>query len=169
MVSSIAAAGLYKGTWREDMFDEAEDARHPPLLPHQARVRADRARGVPTARGASTGPGSSSATRETGEMDKVDGPYYFFKLLQRARNVLPRGCRCVGVEGGEINIVPVDYVADGDGPHRPPARARRPGLPPHRPEPQSAGEVINIFAQAADAPQAALRLDSRMHRPRPPR
>ena len=24
MVSSIAAAGLYKGTWREDMFDEAE-------------------------------------------------------------------------------------------------------------------------------------------------
>ena len=25
MVSSIAAAGLYKGTWREDMFDEAEN------------------------------------------------------------------------------------------------------------------------------------------------
>src|SRR5205085_9677019 len=24
MVSSIAAAGLYKGTWREDMFEEAE-------------------------------------------------------------------------------------------------------------------------------------------------
>src|SRR5688500_3914531 len=24
-VSSIAAAGLYKGTWREDMFEEAED------------------------------------------------------------------------------------------------------------------------------------------------
>src|ERR1700746_989137 len=24
-VSSIAAAGLYKGTWTEDMFDEAED------------------------------------------------------------------------------------------------------------------------------------------------
>src|SRR5215210_6064063 len=25
MVSSIAAAGLYRGTWREDMFDEAQD------------------------------------------------------------------------------------------------------------------------------------------------
>ena len=25
MVSSIAAAGLYKGTWREDMFEEAEN------------------------------------------------------------------------------------------------------------------------------------------------
>ncbi len=29
-VSSIAAAGLFKGTWREDFFDEAEDLdKHP--------------------------------------------------------------------------------------------------------------------------------------------
>ncbi|MCB1642764.1 MAG: SDR family oxidoreductase, partial [Xanthomonadales bacterium] len=28
-VSSIAAAGLYKGTFREDMFDEAEGLEHP--------------------------------------------------------------------------------------------------------------------------------------------
>ena len=62
MVSSIAAAGLYKGTWREDMFDEAAGRRQPPVLPDQARVRgrscATSARGP----GASIGPGSSSAT-----------------------------------------------------------------------------------------------------------
>jgi hypothetical protein len=28
-VSSIAAAGLYDGVFREDMFDEAEDLDHP--------------------------------------------------------------------------------------------------------------------------------------------
>ena len=25
----------------------------------------------------------------TGEMDKIDGPYYFFKLIQRLRQLLP--------------------------------------------------------------------------------
>jgi thioester reductase-like protein len=32
MVSSIAAAGLYKGTWREDMFDEAQDVDNHPYF-----------------------------------------------------------------------------------------------------------------------------------------
>ena len=43
----------------------------------------------PRCRGASTGPGSWSAHSETGEMDKIDGPYYFFKLIQRLRNAVP--------------------------------------------------------------------------------
>ncbi len=32
MVSSIAAAGLYKGTWREDMFEEATDVDNHPYF-----------------------------------------------------------------------------------------------------------------------------------------
>ena len=32
MVSSIAAAGLYKGTWREDMFDEAQEVDNHPYF-----------------------------------------------------------------------------------------------------------------------------------------
>ena len=32
MVSSIAAAGLYKGTWREDMFEEAQDVDNHPYF-----------------------------------------------------------------------------------------------------------------------------------------
>ena len=57
-------------------------------------------------------------------MDKVDGPYYFFKLLQRLRHALPEWAPLAGPQGGETNIVPVDFVAARDGPHRPPARRR---------------------------------------------
>ena len=32
MVSSIAAAGLYKGTWREDMFEEAQEVDNHPYF-----------------------------------------------------------------------------------------------------------------------------------------
>ncbi len=51
-------------------------------------------------RGASTGRRSSSATRSTGEMDKVDGPYYFFKAIQRARQLLPEWLPLVGLDLG---------------------------------------------------------------------
>ena len=44
-VSSIAAAGLYEGVFREDMFDEAENLDHP-YFNDQAREREDRAQGV---------------------------------------------------------------------------------------------------------------------------
>jgi hypothetical protein len=43
-------------------------------------------------------------------MDKIDGPYYFFKLIQRMRQMLPPWMPTVGLEGGRINIVPVDFV-----------------------------------------------------------
>ena len=59
----------------------------------------------------------------TGEMDKVDGPYYFFKAIQRARNALPQWFPLVGPEVGSTNLVPVDYVAVRDGRDRPPRRA----------------------------------------------
>ena len=55
---------------------------------------------------------SWSATRETGAMDKVDGPYYFFPLIKRLRDNLPAWLPLVGVDLGDTNVVPVDYVAD---------------------------------------------------------
>ena len=48
---------------------------------------------------------------ETGEMDKIDGPYYFFKLLQRLRKALPQWFPLAGPEGEQMNMVPVDFVA----------------------------------------------------------
>jgi NAD(P)-dependent dehydrogenase (short-subunit alcohol dehydrogenase family) len=158
-ISSIAVAGLYKGEWREDMFDQAQHLDTHPYFrtKHESErvVREECARPWRVYR-----PGIVVGDSRTGEIDKVDGPYYFFKLLQRARRVLPAWLPALGVEGGEINIVPVDFVADAID-----HIAHKPGLDGQvfsltDPQPKSAGEVINLFARAADAPQATLRLDA---------
>jgi short-subunit dehydrogenase/thioester reductase-like protein len=158
-VSSIAAAGLYKGTWTEEMFEEAEALDTHPYFrtKHESErvVREDCRRPWRVYR-----PGIVVGDSRTGEIDKVDGPYYMFKLLQQARRVLPAWLPTVGVEGGEINIVPVDFVAAAID-----HIAHQPGLDGRAfhltdPKPKTAGEVLNLFARAADAPQAALQLDS---------
>src|SRR4029078_9439287 len=99
---------------------------------------------------------------QTGEIDKIDGPYYFFKLIQKMRNALPPCRPTVGIEGGRINIVPVDYVADALD-----HIAHKKGLDGHTfhltdPEPRRVGELLSIFAPAAHAPQRAMRLNARM-------
>jgi NAD(P)-dependent dehydrogenase (short-subunit alcohol dehydrogenase family) len=163
-VSSIAAAGLYKGTWTEEMFEEAEDLDTHPYFrtKHESErvVREECSRPWRVYR-----PGIVVGDSHSGEIDKVDGPYYFFKLLQRARRVLPAWLPTVGVEGGEINIVPVDFVADALD-----HIAHQPGLDGQAfhltdPNPKTAGEAINLFARAADAPQATLRLDHGLTEP----
>ncbi|HEX3563115.1 MAG TPA: SDR family oxidoreductase [Solirubrobacterales bacterium] len=161
MVSSIAAAGLYKGTFTEDMFDEAEKVDNHPYFQtkHESEAVVREECEVPWR---VYRPGIVVGHSETGEMDKIDGPYYFFKLLQRARNAVPQWFPGIGVEGRKINIVPVDFVAkamdhiahieglDGQAFHL------------TDPNPLSAGQVINTFARAAHAPEAVMRIDSRM-------
>ncbi|HET8863619.1 MAG TPA: SDR family oxidoreductase [Solirubrobacterales bacterium] len=157
-ISSIAAAGLYKGTWTEDMFEEAESLDTHPYFrtKHESErvVREECPRPWRIYR-----PGIVVGDSRSGEIDKIDGPYYMFKLLQQARRVLPSWLPTVGVEGGEINIVPVDYVtaAIDHIAHKPGLDGRAFSLTD--PNPKTAGEVLNLFAHAADAPQAALRLD----------
>ena len=161
MVSSIAAAGLYKGTFTEDMFEEAEEVDNHPYFQtkHESEAVVREECEVPWR---VYRPGIVVGHSETGEMDKVDGPYYFFKLLQRARNAVPQWFPGIGIEGRKINIVPVDFVAkamdhiahidglDGQAFHL------------TDPNPLSAGQVINTFAKAANAPEAVMRIDSRM-------
>src|SRR3546814_21175111 len=48
---------------------------------------------------------------ETGEMDKVDGPYYFFPVLTRLRDSPPAWLPLLGLDLGNTTVVPVDYVA----------------------------------------------------------
>ena len=86
-VSSIAAAGLYRGRVHRGHVRRGAGRRAQPVLPDQARVRGASCATSRRCRGASTGPAWSSAIRETGEIDKIDGPYYFFKTLQRLRGV----------------------------------------------------------------------------------
>ncbi len=163
-VSSIAAAGLYKGEWREDMFDEAERLDTNPYFrtKHESErlVREECPRPWRVYR-----PGIVVGDSRTGEIDKIDGPYYFFKALQRARRVLPSWLPLVGIEGGEINIVPVDYVAAAIDhiAHKPKLNGRAFSLTD--PNPKTVGELVNLFAKAADAPQMAVRLGTDVTEP----
>ena len=159
-VSSIAAAGLYKGTFREDMFDEAANLDHPYLKSkHDSEGVVRQECPVPFR---IYRPGMVVGHSRTGEMDKVDGPYYFFKLIQKVRHALPEWMPTIGVEGGRLNIVPVDYVVDAldyiahqDG---------EDGQCFHLvdPDPYKVGEILNIFCEAGHAPRMAMRVDSRM-------
>ena len=109
-MSSIAAAGLYDGVFREDMFEEAEDLDHPYFkTKHDSEgvVRDECKRPFRIYR-----PGFVVGHSKTGYIDKIDGPYYFFKTLQKMRDALPPWMPTIGIEGGRINIVPVDFVAD---------------------------------------------------------
>jgi len=95
-------------------------------------------------------------------MDKIDGPYYFFKAIQKARHALPEWFPLVGLEVGWTNIVPVDFVAAAID-----HIAHEPGLDGQafhlvNPRPQRAGDVLNTFARAGHAPQMAIRVDKRM-------
>jgi NAD(P)-dependent dehydrogenase (short-subunit alcohol dehydrogenase family) len=99
---------------------------------------------------------------DTGEMDKIDGPYYFFKAIQKLRNLLPRWFPAVGLEGGRLNLVPVDFVVRAMD-----ELAHREGLDGrcfHLTDPHArrVGEILDIFARAGHAPEFVLRLNPRL-------
>ena len=151
-VSSIAAAGLYEGVFREDMFDEAEGLDHPYFMTkHESEKIVRTECKVPwTVYRPALVVGDST----TGEMDKIDGPYYFFKLIQRMRQILPPWFPSVGLEGGRINIVPVDFVVKALD-HISHSRHVLAGKCFHLVDPVGyrVGDVLDIFAKAAHAPK----------------
>ena len=153
-VSSIAAAGLYEGVFREDMFDEAENLDHPYFMTkHESEkiVRKECKRPWTVYR-----PALVVGDSHTGEMDKIDGPYYFFKLIQRMRQILPPWMPSIGLEGGRINIVPVDFVVDALD-HISHKVTKAHGCY-HLVDPKGyrVGDVLDIFSKAAHAPKMNL-------------
>ncbi len=155
--SSIAAAGRFRGLWREDMFEEAEGLDDPYFATKhdsEGLVRTTCKRPWRIYR-----PGIVVGHSRTGEIDKVDGPYYLFKMLQKLRAALPQWVPLVGIEGGEINLVPVDYVAAAMD-----HLAHADGLDGRcfhltDPKPTTLGKTMNVFARAAHAPEFGLRVD----------
>ncbi len=153
-VSSIAAAGLYEGVFREDMFAEAENYDHPYFLTkHESEKIVRQECKVPWS---VYRPAMVVGDSTTGEMDKIDGPYYFFKLIQRMRELLPPWMPSIGLEGGRINIVPVDFVVDALD-----AISHQPGIKEkcyHLVDPVGyrVGDVLDIFSKAAHAPKMNL-------------
>ncbi len=151
-VSSIAAAGLYEGVFREDMFDEAEGLDHPYFMTkHESEKIVRKESKVPwTVYRPALVVGDST----TGEMDKVDGPYYFFKLIQRMRQILPPWMPSIGLEGGRINIVPVDFVVAAlDHISHSKGELNRRCFHLVDPEGYRVGDVLDIFSKAAHAPK----------------
>ncbi|GAA3520610.1 SDR family oxidoreductase [Nocardioides daeguensis] len=152
-VSSVATAGDYHGRFDETMFEEGQPLPSPyhrtkyeseKLVRDEARVpwRVYR-------------PAIVVGHSETGAMDKIDGPYYLFPLLKRLRDNLPAWLPLVGVDLGDTNLVPVDYVAKAMDhlAHLP----GRDGEAFHlvNPEPQPVVDMINAFCAAAGAPRFA--------------
>ncbi|MBT8054718.1 MAG: SDR family oxidoreductase [Xanthomonadales bacterium] len=159
-VSSIAAAGLYPGTFMEDMFEEAVGLENPYFrTKHDSEGLVRKKCGIPWR---IYRPGIVVGDSETGEIDKIDGPYYFFKLIQKMRRALPAWMPTLGLEGGRLNIVPVDYVVKAL--DHIAHKAGQDGKCFHLtdPKPKRIGEVLNLFADAAHAPQMSMRVDARL-------
>src|SRR3954453_13631258 len=96
-MSSIAVAGSYdEGTFNEDMFDEGQKLAHPY---HRTKFESEK---LVRERVASPWrvyrPSVLVGDSRTGEMDKVDGPYYFFKGIQKIRHTLPEWFPLVSLE-----------------------------------------------------------------------
>lgn len=155
-VSSIAAAGRYPGKFREDMFDEAVGLDDPYFRTKHDSERVVREQCPMPWR--VYRPSLVVGHSVTGEMDKVDGPYYLFPVLEQLAAALPSVLSLPGIEGGTINLVPVDFVAGAID-----FLAHREGLDGRTfhlvdPDPFSVGDTLSIFAEAAGAPRFSLRL-----------
>jgi NAD(P)-dependent dehydrogenase (short-subunit alcohol dehydrogenase family) len=158
--SSVAVTGRFKGLFREDMFDEGQDL---PSAYHRTKFESEKVvREEATVPWRVYRPSIVIGNSRTGEMDKIDGPYYFFKAIQKVRHALPEWFPLVGLELGYTNIVPVDYVADAMDhiAHQPDLDGQAFHLMASKS--QRSGEVINTFASAAHAPHMAIRIDKRL-------
>jgi thioester reductase-like protein/short-subunit dehydrogenase len=159
-ISSIAVAGEYRGSFSERMFDEGQRLPSPY---HRTKFEAERlVREQPYVPWRIYRPAIVVGDSQTGEIDKVDGPYYFFKSIKRLRALLPEWLPLAAIDLGRTNIVPVDWVADAID-----HLAHESGLDGATfhladPQGQSIAEVINLAARAAHAPRLALTVDGRL-------
>ncbi|MFI6047913.1 SDR family oxidoreductase [Nocardia sp. NPDC051321] len=148
-VSSVAVAGDHKGKFFEEDFDLGQQLTSPY---HRTKFAAEQlvreSRGV---RWRVYRPAIIVGDSRTGEMDKIDGPYYFFAAIAKLA-ALPSELPMPLPDLGATNIVPVDYVAAAMA-----ALVRRPGLDGRtfhlvNPEPQPFSDVYGALAKAAGAP-----------------
>ena len=158
LFSSIASAGMFEGLFREDMFEEAEGLDHPYFkTKHDSEGIVRRECSIPWR---IYRPAIVVGDSRTGEMDKIDGPYYFFKLIQKMRKMLPAWMPTIGIEGGRINVVPVDFLVNAVD-HIAHAKGED-GKCFHLvdPMPMRVGDLLNTFARAAHAPEMTMRINA---------
>jgi len=159
-VSSVAVAGEQRGIFREDHFDEGQKL---PSAYHRTKFESEKlVRETSSVPWRVYRPAIVVGHSQTGVMDKIDGPYYFFKAIQKMRFALPQWFPLIGPELGYTNIVPVDFVAAAMD-----HIAHEHGLNYQafhltNPKAMRVGESLNLFAKAAHAPQLAVRVDKRI-------
>jgi NAD(P)-dependent dehydrogenase (short-subunit alcohol dehydrogenase family) len=159
-VSSVAVAGDYEGVFAETMFDEGQglpSPYHRTKFESEAIVRRECSVPWRVYR-----PAIVVGHSQTGEMDKVDGPYYLFPLLKRMRDSMPQWTPLVGVDLGDTNMVPVDFVARALDHlvHEPDRDYETFHLV--NPEPQRTLDAVNTFAKAAQAPRFGTPVEQRL-------
>lgn len=152
-VSSVAVAGEYAGVFTEDDFDLGQRFGNPY---HETKFAAEKiVREESTTPWRVYRPAVVVGDSTTGEMDKIDGPYYLLTAID-ALGRLPGGRLRVPVpEVGATNIVPVDYVADAmlHLAHADGLDGRAFHLVSPRSQPVT--EVYNAFAAPLGAPRLA--------------
>ena len=164
-VSSIAVAGQYHGVFDEEMFDEGQKLPSPY---HRTKFESERiVREQPYVPWRVYRPGIVVGDSQTGEMDKIDGPYYFFKAIERLRHLLPEWVPLVGLDLGYTNVVPVDWVAEAleHIAHEPDLDGSAFHLTD--PRPQRVDDLLNQLATVAHAPRFAVSIDKRLVDPLP--
>jgi len=156
-VSSVAIAGAdYEGVFSDDMFDEGQAVRHPY---YRTKFQSEGlVREHCTVPWRVYRPGMVVGHSETGEMDKIDGPYYFFKPIKKIRDNIPKWLPLVGIEGGQMPVAPVDYVVDAmvHIAHKKNLDGRAFFL--IQDEPPSAGKMLRILLRAAHGPDLVRNL-----------
>ncbi|MEV4144253.1 SDR family oxidoreductase [Amycolatopsis sp. NPDC049691] len=153
-VSSIAVAGDHAGRFTEADFDLGQ---HFPSPYHATKFQAEKLVREQSLPFRVYRPSAVVGDSRTGEMDKVDGPYFFLPAISRLA-ALPARLPLAAPDLGATNLVPVDYVVEAmeylmhqDAPsgatyHLAAAR------------PQSLNSVYNAFARAAGGPRVRAEL-----------
>lgn len=150
-VSSIAVAGDFSGPFTETMLEAGQGHASPYL---KTKFEAEQlVRSIWGLRCRFYRPGAVVGDSQTGEMDKVDGPYYLFKPIQRLRSALPAWIPLAAPARGSFNIVPVDFVAAALD-----HIAHRDGLDGETfhlvdPNPPNLAQTLDLFLKAAHAPR----------------
>ena len=155
-ISTVAVAGDHPGRFTEDDFDTGQHLAspyHETKFAAEALVREHT--GLPWR---VYRPSIVVGDSRTGEMDKIDGPYYLLPAISRAAEIAGAPGRLLPLpvpDLGATNIVPVDYVVDAID-----VLMHADGLDGRAfhlvsPRPQPLVEVYNALAAPAGAPRLA--------------
>ena len=111
-VSTCYVSGRYDGVFTEDDLREGQSFNnHYEASKHRAEVavRERMAEGLPAT---VYRPAIAVGDSETGETDKLDGPYNLLRLLLAQPRRLAFAFSVPGAAATELNVVPRDYVVD---------------------------------------------------------